>query len=111
MSGCANDPPKYAGAVFEIMAIVLFWKSIGRIMRSAGVAPGCNQLLLVALWFAGEFAGALIGVIILGRSGDPEHPRWSVYVLGLVGGMCGCALAENLARRRALRFKTEEPPG
>ncbi len=107
---CARTA-KYADAVFEIMAIVRFWKSIGRIMRGAGVAPGWNQLLLVALWFVGEFVGALIGVLILGRSGDLEHPRWSVYVLGLVGGICGCALAEQLARRRALRLKTEEPPG
>ncbi len=95
--------------MLEIVAIVIFCRHIGRIVKAAGKAPGMWYFLTVVFWFGGEFLGAFAGLVIFqdpdtlvrGRSGiDPM-----VYAAALIGAVIGIVLLNSIAKRSTRRAR------
>ena len=54
--------------MLEIIALILLAKQIGKIAANKGLKPGTWKLYLVLSWIAGEFVGAIIGILIFGTT-------------------------------------------
>jgi hypothetical protein len=52
--------------MLEIIALIFLTKQIGRIATDKGLKPGTWKLYTVLAWIAGEFVGAIIGVLFFG---------------------------------------------
>jgi hypothetical protein len=80
--------------MLEILLLIALTKRIGAILKEKGRKGGWYQLLLVILWFGGEFAGLLFGLLLTngGRSGG-----LLVYIVGLAGAAAGAGLAFMIA--------------
>ena len=81
--------------MFEIIALIFLTKEIGRLADSKGLKPGTWKLYTVLAWIAGEFLGAVIGVLIFG----PEN-IFSVILVAIAGALTGYFLIKaNLSKR------------
>jgi hypothetical protein len=54
--------------MLEIIALIFLAKEIGKIAADKGLKPGIWKLYLVLAWIAGEFVGAIVGVLIFGTN-------------------------------------------
>ena len=54
--------------MLEIIALIFLAKQIGKIAADKGLKPGTWKLYLVLSWIAGEFVGAIIGILIFGTT-------------------------------------------
>ena len=52
--------------MLEIIALIFLTREIGKIATDKGLKPGTWKLYLVLAWIAGEFVGAILGVLIFG---------------------------------------------
>lgn len=81
--------------MLEIIALVFLTKEIGKIANAKGLRPGLWKLYTVLAWVAGEFIGAVIGVMIFGTNNI-----FSVILVALAGAITGyVALKRTLSKR------------
>jgi hypothetical protein len=84
-------------SMLEIIAIYLFCKNVGNIIRNKGRKPIGYQLMTVAFWFGGEILGAIAGMIFFGFEEESINPL--VYVAALVGALIGGIVAMVIAKQ------------
>ena len=81
--------------MLEIIALIFLAKEIGKIAAAKGLKPGTWKLYFVLAWIAGEFIGAIIGVLIFGTNNF-----WSVVLVAIAGAVTGyLILKANLSKR------------
>jgi hypothetical protein len=54
--------------MLEIIALIFLAKQVGKIAADKGLKPGTWKLYLILAWLAGEFVGAIIGILIFGTA-------------------------------------------
>lgn len=81
----------------EIIALYYFAKNIGEMVESKGHRSLWYKVMAVAMWFGGEFVGAIIGGILFG----PEGGQCAIYLLALLGAAMSAGtvylIAKNLS--------------
>jgi hypothetical protein len=83
----------------EIILLIVLGKQLGTIVRNKGHKAGWYQVLLVVLWFVGEFLGAFAAAIATGamaRDGEPNMVF--VYLSALFGAATGAVIAFAIAK-------------
>jgi hypothetical protein len=76
--------------LIEIFILFALCRALGNRLREKERNPLGYQFLLVALWFTGEFTGAVVGTVIgMLASGDDEMV---FFFFGYGGGLLGGAL-------------------
>lgn len=81
--------------MLEIIALIFLTKGIGKIAVTKGLKPGSWKLYTVLAWIAGEFIGAVIGVLTFG----PDNII-SVILLAIAGAVTGYLIVKaNLSKR------------
>ena len=81
--------------MLEIIALIFLTREIGRTAADKGLKPGTWKLYTVLSWIAGEFIGAVIGVLIFG----PEN-IFSVILVAIAGAVTGYFIIKaNLSKR------------
>lgn len=82
------------GMRMEIIFLYILCTDIGRIVRRNGRKALGFQVLLIALWFAGEVAGAVLGTWITGIG-------VLAYFVALGGAVLGAVIAFRVAKSAA----------
>ena len=81
--------------MLEIIALIFLTKHIGRIAADKGLKPGIWKLYTVLAWIAGEFLGAVVGVLIFGTDNI-----FSVILVAFAGAVTGYFIIKaNLSKR------------
>ena len=81
--------------MIEIIALILLTAQMGRLATQKGLKPGPWKLYTVLAWIAGEFIGAVIGVMMFGTDNII-----SVMLIALAGAITGfLVLKRNLTKR------------
>ena len=81
--------------MLEIIALIFLTKHIGRIAADKGLKPGIWKLYTVLAWIAGEFLGAVVGVLIFGTDNI-----FSVFLVAVAGAVTGYFIIKaNLSKR------------
>jgi len=81
--------------MLEIIALIFLTKHIGRIAADKGLKPGIWKLYTVLAWIAGEFLGAVVGVLIFGTDNI-----FSVILVAVAGAVTGYFIIKaNLSKR------------
>jgi hypothetical protein len=77
--------------MLEILLIVHFCKKLGNKIRAKGHSAGWYQAMFVGLWFFGEFAGAIFGVIVglAAERGQGDPNPLFIYIFALAGAATG----------------------
>lgn len=84
--------------MLEIIALIFLTKEIGKIAAGKGLKPGVWKLYTVLAWIAGEFVGAVIGILIFGTNNF-----FSVALVAIAGAVTGyLVLKANLSKRTDL---------
>jgi hypothetical protein len=74
--------------MLEILLLIFLTRKIGAICEEKGRKAGGYKALTVVLWFGGEIAGAIIGVVATSGDGGAL-----VYLLALFGAAVGAAIS------------------
>ncbi len=81
--------------MLEIIALIFLTKEIGIIADRKGLKRGTWKLYTVLAWIAGEFAGAIIGVLIFGINNI-----FSVILVAIAGAVTGYFIIKaNLSKK------------
>ena len=81
--------------MLEIIALIFITRQIGRIAADKGLKPGAWKFYTVLAWIAGEFVGAVIGVLIFGTEN-----LFSVFMVAVAGAISGYFIIKaNLSKR------------
>ena len=81
--------------MLEIIALIFLTKEIGKLADRKGLRSRTWKLYTVLAWIAGEFSGAVIGVLIFG----PEN-LFSVILVAVAGAITGYFIIKaNLSKR------------
>lgn len=81
--------------MLEIIALILLAKEIGKIAYAKGLKPGTWKLYFVLAWLAGEFVGALLGIMIFGTNNII-----SVELVAVAGAITGYVIIKaNLKKK------------
>lgn len=81
--------------MLEIIALIFLTREIGKIAANKGLKPGTWKIYTVLAWIAGEFIGAIIGVLIFGTNNF-----FSVVLVAIAGAVTGyLILKANLSKR------------
>ena len=81
--------------MLEIIALIFLTKHNGRIAADKGLKPGIWKLYTVLAWIAGEFLGAVVGVLIFGTDNI-----FSVILVAVAGAVTGYFIIKaNLSKR------------
>ena len=81
--------------MLEIIALIFLAKEIGKIAAAKGLKPGTWKLYLILAWIAGEFVGAIIGIMIFGTNNII-----SVELVAVAGAVTGyVVLKANLKKK------------
>lgn len=81
--------------MIEIIALIILTGQMGRLAARKGLKAGSWQLYTVLAWIAGEFAGAVVGVMIFG-----VNNFISVALVAFAGAITGyLILKSNLTKR------------
>jgi uncharacterized membrane protein YeaQ/YmgE (transglycosylase-associated protein family) len=86
--------------MLEILVLIGLSKRIMAIAKSKGRSSAGWVVLLIVLWFAGEFTGGVIAAIAT----YPQEPLLEAYLFALVGAVVGAvvtfAIVKNLPSLR-----------
>lgn len=87
-----------------MIEIIVLWQLGRRIAdraRARGRGGGLYVLLLLALWFFGEFAGGLSALVVMAAVGDKEADYFPivVYVAAIAGAAAGAWITFAIASR------------
>ena len=80
--------------MLEILLVIYLCKQIGNVLRNKGRSPGWYQALLVVLWFGGEIAGGVTGMLL-----TDSGPL--AYLAALCGAAVGAGVTFYLAHQAA----------
>jgi hypothetical protein len=81
--------------MLEIIALIFLTREIGKIAADKGLKPGTWKIYTVLAWIAGEFIGAIIGVLIFGTNNF-----FSIVLVAIAGAVTGyLILKANLSKR------------
>jgi hypothetical protein len=81
--------------MLEVIALIFLTREIGRLADKKGLRPPTWKLYTVLAWIAGEFVGAVIGVLIFGAEN-----LFSVILVAIAGAITGYVLIKaNLSKR------------
>lgn len=81
--------------MLEIIALIFLAKQIGNIAATKGLKPGLWKLYFVLAWIAGEFVGAIIGIMIFGTGNII-----SIELVAVAGAVTGYVIIKaNLAKK------------
>lgn len=81
--------------MLEIIALIFLTREIGKLADRKGLRSGRWKVYTVLAWIAGEFVGAVIGVLIFG----PEN-LFSVILVAIAGAITGYFIIKaNLSKR------------
>lgn len=95
--------------MIEILILFRLAGSIGKIVTAKGHKKGWYQLLLVVLWFVGEFLGGVFGFVLGAALGDGEEPAMLFpYAFALGGAALGAVTAFVIAKRVPDRRREED---
>ena len=86
--------------MLEIILLFFLCKGLGTILRGKGRKPLGFQILLVVLWFGGEFAGGIVGGVIqaVRNPGQQEFQMdATTYLLALLGAAIGVCFVYFIA--------------
>ena len=81
--------------MLEILALWWLTKRIGEIVRKKGRESLPYQIIAVVLWFGGEIAGVIFGLVLSAFMDDSLGCL--IYVFALVGAVGGAGLAYFIA--------------
>jgi hypothetical protein len=90
--------------MLEIVLLVFLCKRVGAMLRAKGRSAGWFQFLVVVGWFAGEFMGAVVAIMLAGLGGG------AVYLGAVLGAAAGVTAVYVAARSLAPAFNGG-PPG
>jgi hypothetical protein len=76
--------------MLEILFLYYFGKKIGEAVRAKGHNALGYQIMGIAFWFGGEFAGACLG---FGIAGADESAQCIAYIIALIGAAAGAGIA------------------
>jgi len=81
--------------MLEIIALIFLTRQIGRMAADKGLKPGIWKFYTVLAWIAGEFLGAVVGVLIFGTENI-----FSVILVAIAGAVTGYFIIKaNLSKR------------
>ncbi|HEY8687761.1 MAG TPA: hypothetical protein VIM07_00890 [Chitinophagaceae bacterium] len=81
--------------MLEIIALIFLAKEIGKIAATKGLKSSTWKLYFVLAWIAGEFVGAIIGVLIFGTNNII-----SVELVAVAGAVTGYVILKaNLKKK------------
>ena len=83
--------------MFEFVIVFFLARHNGRIVAAKGVSPTAYQWGTVGLWFGLEFAGFVVGGIVLGRGSG----LLSLYAFGIAGAVAGAIVSTYWANQVA----------
>jgi uncharacterized Tic20 family protein len=84
-------------SMLEILALWWLTKRIGTIVRQKGHESLAYQIIAVVLWFGGEIAGGIFGLIVGAFMNDSLGCL--IYLFALVGAVGGGGFAYFIATR------------
>ncbi len=76
--------------MLEIIALIFLTKEIGKIANEKGLKPLSWKIYTVLAWIAGEFIGAVAGIMIFGTNNF-----FSVVLVALAGAITGYFLIKR----------------
>ena len=80
--------------MLEIFCLIALGKKIAANARAKDWSGGAAVVVLVALWFGGEIAGAIAGVVGLMILNPADEPNLLVLIAcGIAGAAVGAAVA------------------
>jgi uncharacterized Tic20 family protein len=83
--------------MLETLALWWLTKRVGKIVRKKGHESLAYQIIAVVLWFGGEVAGGIFGLIVGVLMNDSLGCL--IYLFALVGAVVGGGLAYFIATR------------
>jgi hypothetical protein len=84
--------------MFEIILLLVLSGMIGDMARRRGRSPSLFGLLLIACWFGGEIAGAVLGYALSANAATGKPSLLLAYGLALCGAAAGASLTFLIAR-------------
>jgi hypothetical protein len=83
--------------MLELFLLYMICKKMGESLRAKKRKPFLFQLMLVALWFGGEFTGAVVVTVIHMMTSRDPAPMGMVYGVAILGGVLGAIAAFTIA--------------
>lgn len=84
--------------MLEIIFIIFLARKIGQVAKDKGLKPLGYQVLLVFLWFFGEFLFGVFGYVLFGES----ELACVAYLLAIIGALLGVGLAFLIVNSKKL---------
>ena len=81
--------------MLEIIALIFLTRQIGKVAEKKGLKAGTWKVYTVLAWLAGEFIGAIIGVMIFGTNNFV-----SVALVAIAGAFTGYVFLKSMLNKR-----------
>lgn len=85
--------------MLEIIAVIILSKNNGKLAVTKGLKSGTWILYTVLAWIAGEFIGAVAGILIFG-----EENIISAYILAIAGAITSYFIIKNILQKKPDTF-------
>jgi hypothetical protein len=101
--------------MLEVILLPALWSALGNTLRLRGYNPRPCQVMLVALWFAGELTGFTLGVffsLLLKGEITGEMLILAVmlaFITAAICGICAFVIATEMPDRRKHGSQPREP--
>jgi len=81
--------------MLEIIALIFLTKEIGKLAVSKGLKSATWKIYTILAWIAGEFMGAIIGLLIFGINN-----LFSVILVGIAGAFTGYVILKSFLSKK-----------